>query len=513
MRARFFTSFVFVSSLALAQNQKPDIVSFSAEETSGAVTFNYLFTDAENDAADVRLLISSDGGETFLEKAGALSGDVGYPVTGGANKQIVWDYDTLSNVFNCIFRLVVDDRQAPDIQQIVNSVDSVQLLTNLAFVQGIRHYQANPTHLEDVKDFIEQRMNEAGLSVARQDFLQSGYTGQNIIGKKAGLGSEDSTYIIDAHFDSVDDAPGADDNGSGVVGVLEALRVLAPYNFQKTIRFIGFDFEEAGLKGSIKYVQSGIPAYEKIQGVFNYEMIGYYSDAPNSQQLPAGFNVLFPNQYNTVLADSFRGNFIVNVGDDDAPVLNKAFDSLATVYVPALKKVSLVLPGNGTIAPDFRRSDHAPFWDLGIPALMFTDGADYRNANYHSPADSLTKLNFTFMSNVVKATVATVATLAGIQHSSFVDAMAHPAGISETNAHCKSMVSPNPVSNVLKIRGGDCFANGFSFKLIDVRGRIVTNKMVQKNEEEITLQQLPKGVYFAILESAGNRAVQRVVKD
>lgn len=513
MRARFLTPLLFFFAATFAQNQKPNIINFSAEEASGAVTINYQFTDAENDAAEVRLLISSDGGETFLEKAGTLSGDVGYPITPGTNKQIVWNYDTLSNVYSCIFRLVVDDRQAPDIQQIVNSVDSLSLLADLEYVQGIRHYQANPTHLENVKDFIEQRMSGAGLSVARQDFMQSGYTGQNIIGKKAGLGSEDSTYIIDAHFDSVDDAPGADDNGSGVVGVLEALRVLAPYNFQKTIRFIGFDFEEAGLKGSIKYVQSGIPAYEKIKGVFNYEMIGYYSDAPNSQQLPAGFNLLFPDQYNTVSADSFRGNFIVNVGDDDAPILNKAFDSLATVYVPALKKVSLVLPGNGTIASDFRRSDHAPFWDSGVPALMLTDGAEYRNTNYHSPADSLTKLNFTFMSNVVKATVATVATLAGIQHSSFTDAMAYPAGIAETNVHCKSTISPNPVSSHLNIRAGDCFANGFSFKLIDIHGRIVANKMVEKNEEEINLQQLPKGVYFAILESDGNRAVQRVVKD
>lgn len=513
MRITLSTFFVACTFFSIAQNQPPLLSNVSAyHNNDGTVIVSYDLQDTENDAVEVRLLISADGGETYLSQAGTVSGDFGYPVTAGAGKQIVWTYDTITNIYDYKIRLVADDRQAPDIQQLVNSVDSVRLHADLQFVQGVRHYQANPTHLEAVKDFIGQRMNEAGLFGNRQDFQESGYTGQNIIATKQGFGKEDSVYIVDAHFDSVDDAPGADDNGSGVVGMLETMRVLAPYNFAKSIRFIGFDFEEAGLKGSIKYVQDGIPAHEKIQGVFNYEMIGYYSEQVNSQQMPAGFELLFPTQYNTVVADSFRGNFIVNTGDAESNALNAAFHNAALSYVPELKVVSVVLPGNGTIASDFRRSDHAPFWDADIPALMLTDGANFRNPYYHTPNDSISKLNFTFMSNVVKATVAAVAELAGIQNSTKQDVAIFPAGISANALQCTSNVFPNPVSNSLTVQAGDCFAKGFSATLYDVRGKVVAENKTEKSELSIDTQNLPKGVYFAVLQADGNRTVQKVVK-
>lgn len=513
MRFISFFFFVLFAHIAFGQNQVPYITNVATYESGGTIVIAYDLQDAENDAVEIQLLLSSDGGTTYLSHEGTISGDVGYPVTAGIGKQIVWAYDTVSNVFDYKIRLVADDRQTPDIQAIVNSVDSARLLADLEFVQGVRHYQTNPVHLEAVKDFIEQRMGGAGTYGYRQDFTQSGYTGQNIITQKRGLGSEDSVYIIDAHFDSVDDAPGADDNGSGVVGLLEAIRVLAPHNYRKTVRFIGFDFEEAGLKGSTKYVQDGIPAYEKITGVFNYEMIGYYSATPNSQTMPAGFELLFPAQYNTVSADSFRGNFIVNTGDAESNDLNAAFATYANTYVPDLKVVSAVLPGNGTIAPDFRRSDHAPFWDANIPALMLTDGAEYRNTNYHTPNDSLSKLNFTFMSNVVKATVATVATLAGIQHSSVYDSDIFPSGITGTTIQCANDLFPNPVSNNLTIRAGECFPQGFSVQLVDVQGKVVAESKTDKNELSISTKQLSKGIYFALLEAGGNRVVRKVVKE
>jgi Zn-dependent M28 family amino/carboxypeptidase len=81
--------------------------------------------------------------------------------------------------------------------------------------------------------------------VRNQEFPRAGVTGINIIGRKRGLADERPTYIMDAHYDGVSNTAGADDNGSGVVSFLEAMRVLAPYNFARSIDFIGFDFEES----------------------------------------------------------------------------------------------------------------------------------------------------------------------------------------------------------------------------------------------------------------------------
>lgn len=506
------------SAAALAQNQVPVIsnVSVVAPWNTGQVLIDYDVADNENDNLDIKIAFSADG-ENYVVSTGTVSGDVGFPIAPGTGKHIIWNYDTLSNITSYSIRLIADDRQIPNIQDIVDQVDSVLLRNDLEFVaSGIRHYSANPTHLEAVKDTIEQRFQDAGLNVYRQDFQRAGYTGQNIIGKKAGLGSEANTFIVDAHFDTVSDAPGADDNGSGVVGFLQALRVLAPYNFEKTIKFIGFDFEEsvgvAGTYGSLVYTQSQIPSWEIIEGVANYEMIGYYTNEVNSQQIPFGFAFLFPDQYAEVTADSSRGNFLINAGDTESSAFTAAFDSLSGIYVPALKITSIVLPNNGLISADFRRSDHANFWDLDVPALLLTDGANFRNLDYHTPNDTVGKLNFTFMSNIVKGTVATIATLAGLQHSSYFDAGNIIASVPESNFVCDLQVFPNPVKNKLTVKAGDCFQQGFNLTVLDIQGKLVKSEKVAANSQtEISFSTIPSGNYFVVMEDGGKRSVRKVV--
>jgi hypothetical protein len=207
-------------------------------------------------------------------------------------------------------------------------------------------------------------------------------------------------------------SPGADDNASAVAGVLECARILSQYEFEHSLRFIGFDTEEYGLIGSNRYNLNGIKAYEEIEGVLNFEMIGYYSDSPNSQSLPFGFDMLFPQAAQEVADDDFRGNFITVVGNVASNPLIDAFESAAETYVPDLRVISVAVPGTGMIAPDLRRSDHASFWDNGIQALMLTDGADFRNQNYHTPNDVIDTLDLDFMTQVVQATLATAAELA-----------------------------------------------------------------------------------------------------
>ena len=519
MKLKSTLSLLGFSVAAFAQNQVPVIsnVAVTAPWNTGQVIVTYDLADTENDAVDIKIAFSNDGGENFVVSAGTVSGDVGFPITPGTGKQLIWDYDTLSNVVNYSIRLIADDRQIPTIQSIVDDVDSTLMRNDLEYISsGIRHYSANPTHLEDVKDSIEQRFTNAGLDIYRQDFDRAGYLGQNIIGKKAGLGQEAHTFIIDAHFDTVSDAPGADDNGSGVVGFLEALRVLAPYNFEKTIKFIGFDFEEsvgvAGTYGSLMYTQSQIPSWEIIDGVANYEMIGYYTNEVNSQQIPFGFAFLFPDQYAEVTADSSRGNFIINAGDTESSEFTAAFDSLSELYVPELKMISIVLPNNGLISADFRRSDHANFWDLDVPALLITDGANFRNLDYHTPNDTIGKLNFKFMSQIVKGTVATIATLAGLQHSSYYDAGNVIASVPESNYFCDVEVFPNPVKNKLTVKTGDCFKQGFNLTLLDMQGRLVrTEKVSAGNQSEISFSTVPSGNYFLMMEDGGKRNVKKVV--
>jgi Zn-dependent M28 family amino/carboxypeptidase len=75
--------------------------------------------------------------------------------------------------------------------------------------------------------------------------------------------------------------------------------------------------------------------------------------------------------------------------------------------------VPLVVPGNGELLPDTRRSDHAAFWHHGFPAVMLTDTANFRNPNYHRPTDTLDTLNLMFLEQVTAGVTAAASRLCG----------------------------------------------------------------------------------------------------
>ncbi|NQU67408.1 MAG: M28 family peptidase [Candidatus Marinimicrobia bacterium] len=412
---------IFVCGLG-AQNTPPEISNISpvVDIQNDVVIINYDLLDTEGDPMSVTLKISNDDGQTYVFPADLLEGDVGYPVLSGNQKQILWYYPPSAIDSSNIFRakIVADDLFEIDIAELVEAVDPSNLISDLIFLEGVRHRFTGFDHLEETKDFIENSFIQNNLQVNRHEFMLGGYEAANIIGQLPGQTEEEVIFIIDGHFDTVANSPGADDNGSAVAGMLEAMRVLAAYNYKHTITFIGFDLEEPSpyMVGSSQYVSEAIPDGGQIDGVFNFEMIGYYSDEPGSQGVPYGFDLLCPEAYEEIEAQDFRGNFIANFANENSSFLMAQFDSCAAVSVPELRVISCAVPGNGEIAPDFRRSDHTPFWDAGYKAVFFTDTGNFRNPYYHTSVDLMGTLDFSFASNVVKATVATVATLAEVIH-------------------------------------------------------------------------------------------------
>jgi hypothetical protein len=234
-------------------------------------------------------------------------------------------------------------------------------------------------------------------------------------------------------------------------------------------------------------------------------MIGYYSDKPNSQEIPAGFNLLFPDATNQINANQKRGDFITNVANASSSALGLLFSTTAQQYVPGLKVISLVVPGNGTIAPDLLRSDHAPFWFAGKPALMLTDGANFRNECYHTPSDTLDgKLSFTFMSNVVKATVVAAAQLAGLQHGDWATATFEGTVGAPEAAGCQFEIRhAGGSSDVLYISANQCVIDEAQVKVIDERGVLLHAGQIDLGRAEragaIALPPLSSGMYFATI--------------
>lgn len=500
----------------------PPVVSnlnATADWTNNTLTLTYDANDAENDLLEVSVGFSPDNGRTYLPPSQVtVSGDAGFPVTPGTGRTITCDISAvegLSATFTV--RLVADDKQPFDIQQLVNEVDSNRLRTDLEFVEGIRHRNTGLAHLGEVRDSIADHFSALGLILEQQFFSYGNATGENIIGSLPGTAAAEKVVIVDAHYDTVNNAPGADDNGSGVVGFMEISRLLSRYPAKKTIRYIGFDMEEDGLRGSIDYVSNDLPATEQIEGVFNFEMIGYYSDQPNSQEIPTGFDIFFPDATTQIINNQKKGDFITNVANSNCASLALLFSTSAAQYVPDLKVITLVAPGNGSLFADLLRSDHAPFWFANKPALMLTDGADFRNDCYHTPQDMAEgKLNFTFMSNVVKATLASIAQLAEIQHAGWAVTTFDGILDAEEAPGCSFAVRHSPRQNgVLNIVAGDCPFSEVHIEVLDENGRLLQNTWLTIHETdqqyELSLPQLPAGMYFAKLSWPGGMRTEKFV--
>ena len=479
-----------------------------------SITYDLQFTASEPVEVIFRAAAAGDP-ELDYNTSNAI-GQLGPDTGAGVDRNIEWDYSAyVDSTSEFRLMLVAKSAEAVDIQNLVDQVDSSQLIGNLTFMEGIRHRSTGAAHLAETQSFIRNRFLGTNLETTVQSFNIGNYEAQNIIGKKIGTSDESEVYILDGHYDSVSDSPGADDNASAIAGMLEALRVLAPYGFKKSIRFIGFDMEEAGLLGSIEYVGNGLVQGENINGVLNFEMIGFYTDEPNSQSTPVGFSLLFPDAYAQLEADEFRGNFINLVANVPAQPLVAAYEAAAATYVPELRVISIEAPANWSIiAPDLGRSDHAPFWSAGNAAVMLTDGADFRNPYYHTPEDTQDKLNFTFMRQVVQATVATLAELAEIETAAtwWTDTD-FTTSVQEVE-DCQIDLSPNPASGFININWNNCQLGKVDVKLMDISGRVIqkVNGIDPSNRfYQLNISDLKKGIYFIQLTTGHRKWAEKVV--
>lgn len=236
---------------------------------------------------------------------------------------------------------------------------------------------------------------------------------QNIEVEIPGREEAGKVLLIGAHFDAHPDAPGADDNGTGVAALLELARVLKDAPMQRTVRLVFFNLEEragnSGLHGSTQYatgVADAVRAGEiDLIGMLSLEMLGYYSDEPGSQQNP--FEKL--NIPGFEMPD--RGDFI-GLG---TTLPNRVFvRGLAAAMREAEPKVKVVVFDYAPVpTPDLMRSDHAPFLLQGLPGVIVTDTANFRNPHYHQPSDTVATLDAARWTITVRALAGAIHELAG----------------------------------------------------------------------------------------------------
>ena len=282
--------------------------------------------------------------------------------------------------------------------------DRNRLLAHLHVLIGERHPVTSPTHLQRAEEYLADTFEQLGLHVSTHPFGAMGGTYHNVIASLLpthrtqghGNGMSAAPLILAAHYDTVEGSPGADDNASALAVLLEVARRLRHVDRVREVHCIGFCLEEEGFLGSLAYAAELRAAKRDIAGALVLECVGYASDKDGSQTMPPGTPIAVP----TV------GNFLAIIGNRASAALTASVERAAAPHVPI---VPLVVPGNGELLPDTRRSDHAAFWHYGFPAVMLTDTANFRNPNYHRPTDTLETLSLTFLAHVADAVTAAAA--------------------------------------------------------------------------------------------------------
>lgn len=258
--------------------------------------------------------------------------------------------------------------------------------------RSIGNYQGMLNAIE----YIEQEFRGLNLKVERQDIEFDGKVMPNLIVEVKGKTRQDEIVVVGAHYDTVNNTPGADDNATGVAAMLELTRVFARRSGEhapdRTIRFIAFANEEHpggtwDQMGSYAYAKRCRERNENIVGMLSLEMLGVYSDEPESQHYPSPFNLFYP----TV------ANFL-------AFVANSKSRTFVRRCVATFRKHAR-LASEGVAAPSFvkdaGRSDHWAFWQFGYNGVMVTDTSNFRYPLYHTPKDTIDRLDFTRMTLAV----------------------------------------------------------------------------------------------------------------
>ncbi len=237
-----------------------------------------------------------------------------------------------------------------------------------------RHYLSPGNAL--AAQFIYEEFEQYGYQPVFQSF--NGTRGANVIATKTGFLYPNKEYIICGHYDNMPSgplAPGADDNASGIVAVLEAARILSNIDLEYTVKFIAWDEEEIGMAGSKYYAQQASLNGDNILGVLNVNMLAWDSNNDNKYSISKNAN-----------SEALSNDFVTTTG----------------YYQPQLSHNFITTAS----------SDHASFWLYGYPAILAIENFYDFNAHYHTPADHVDAINLPYFGSMVRASVANITSCA-----------------------------------------------------------------------------------------------------
>lgn len=263
-------------------------------------------------------------------------------------------------------------------------------LTVITKTKGYRTHK-DLTQLNQTADYIQTVFREYADTVFVQEYLVNGEIYKNVI---CSFGQQATKRIVvGAHYDVCNEQEGADDNASGVVGLLELARQLKGQKLKRRIDLVAYTLEEppyfrTDYMGSFVHAKSLMDSKADVFGMISLEMIGYFKDEKKSQSYPLGILSWFYGN---------KGNYITMVKKFGAGKFARQFNR----SFKAGKSVRTKTFTGPPALPGIDFSDHLNYWKFGYSALMITDTSFYRNKNYHEKTDTMETLDLNRMAKVI----------------------------------------------------------------------------------------------------------------
>lgn len=278
------------------------------------------------------------------------------------------------------------------------SVDSSYLETHTRMLSEtfVPRDFTHPENLNAAASYILAEFEKTSGRVEEQPYVANGVTYKNVILELGpSLADSDGLIVLGAHYDAFDVYPAADDNASGVAGLLELSRLLDGADLNKTVQFVAYTLEEPPFfrtqnMGSFYHATSLASLNIPIDLMISIEMIGYFSDKPDSQRYPIRvIGWVYPT----------TGDFVGVIGrfNQGGLVRDVKQGMLTGSDLPVQ---AIAAPPN--LVPGIDFSDHLNYWNYDYPAVMVTDTAFNRNFAYHTAEDTADRLDYERMGKVVQ---------------------------------------------------------------------------------------------------------------
>jgi Zn-dependent M28 family amino/carboxypeptidase len=296
----------------------------------------------------------------------------------------------VTSVPACVTQPFVNDIESGDV-----SVDTAALERHVRALAVTFHPRSvdNLPNLERAADYVLGELRATGAETSVQTVEADGKQFRNLIAR---FGARDGPLIvIGAHYDSCGDTPGADDNASGVAGLIELARLMARHPPTHAVELVAYTLEEPPYfrtesMGSFWHARELHQAKREVRLMMSLEMIGFFRDQPKSQAYPvSALKMLYPSEGNFI-------GIVAPLGDFSMTRRVKGLFQGATDLSVASINAPRSLEG-----VDF--SDHASYWHFDMPAVMITDTSFFRNPNYHEASDTPDTLDYARMAKVVRA--------------------------------------------------------------------------------------------------------------